>query len=137
VRSTARFSGFLTAIASHGFLVLGTAAQPGAPRRQATETTRAAIEVGKRENARVNPPLKARSLDKVASWASRAEDFYGALGTDRASDDRRVRFRRAKRRPALTMQFPTSADLPKLHGPVLLINSHGPFLRRSRPRRST
>ena len=29
-----RYSGFLTTIASHGFLVLGTVAQEGAPRRQ-------------------------------------------------------------------------------------------------------
>src|SRR5450755_3994374 len=40
-----RYSGFLTTIASHGFLVLGTLPQEGAPRRQeSADDVRAAID---------------------------------------------------------------------------------------------
>src|SRR5262245_34763457 len=53
-----RYSGFLTMIASHGFLVLGTVAQDGAPRRQATaDDLRAAIDWAEKENARTGSPL--------------------------------------------------------------------------------
>src|SRR5215831_5286205 len=48
-----RYSGFLTTFASPGFLVLGTVAQEGAPRRQATaDDLRAAIDWAEKENAR-------------------------------------------------------------------------------------
>ena len=41
----ARYGGFLTTIASHGFLVITTVAQEGAPRRQETaDDLRAAID---------------------------------------------------------------------------------------------
>src|SRR5271168_4904306 len=48
-----RYSGFLSTIASHGFLVLGTVPQEGAARRQATaDDLRAAIDWAGKENAR-------------------------------------------------------------------------------------
>jgi hypothetical protein len=63
-----RYSGFLTTIASHGFLVMGTAAQEGAARRQATaDDLRAAIDWAEKENAREGSPLKGKiALDNVA-----------------------------------------------------------------------
>src|SRR5438067_3755989 len=63
-----RYSGFLTTIASHGFLVLGTVPQEGAPRRQATpDDLRAAVDWAENENARTGSPLKGKiATDKVA-----------------------------------------------------------------------
>jgi hypothetical protein len=63
-----RYSGFLTTIASYGFLVMGTAAQEGAARRQATaDDLRAAIDWAEKENAREGSPLKGKiALDNVA-----------------------------------------------------------------------
>src|SRR5438552_18986009 len=50
---SARYAGFLTTIASHGFLVMGTTAQESAARRQATaDDLRAAIDWAEKENAR-------------------------------------------------------------------------------------
>ena len=62
-----RYSGFLTTIASHGFLVLGTVAQEGAARRQPTaDDLRAAIDWAEKENARTGSPLKGKiAMDKV------------------------------------------------------------------------
>ena len=60
-----RYSGFLSTIASHGFLVMGTAAQEGAPRRQATaDDLRAAINWAEKENARAGSPLKGKIADR-------------------------------------------------------------------------
>jgi len=44
-----RYSGFLTTIAAHEFVVLGTVAQEGAPRRQATPTTCGPRSTGRRK----------------------------------------------------------------------------------------
>src|SRR3977135_2679618 len=50
---TARYSGFLTTIASHGFLGVGTPPQEGAARRQATaDDLRAAVDWAEKENTR-------------------------------------------------------------------------------------
>src|SRR6266850_2566657 len=80
-----RYSGFLTTIASHGFLVLGTAAQEGAPRRQATaDDLRAAIDWAEKENARTGSPLKGKiAVDKVAVMGQSCGGFLSlALGAD-------------------------------------------------------
>jgi hypothetical protein len=50
---SARYSGFLTTIASRGFLVMGTTAQDGAARGQATaDDLRGAIDWAEKENTR-------------------------------------------------------------------------------------
>ena len=50
-----RYSGFLTTIASHGFLVMGTVPQDGAPPRQeSADDVRAAIDWAAKENARTD-----------------------------------------------------------------------------------
>src|SRR6266853_5416773 len=63
-----RYGGFLTTIASHGFLVMGTVPQEGATRRQeSADDVRAAIDWVAKENARTDSPLKGKiALDKVA-----------------------------------------------------------------------
>src|SRR5215470_12794905 len=80
-----RYSGFLTTIASHGFLVVGTVAQEGGPRRQATaDDLRAAIDWAEKENARTGSPLKGRiAMDKVAVMGQSCGGFLSvALGAD-------------------------------------------------------
>jgi hypothetical protein len=128
---SARYSGFLTTIASHGFLVLGTAAQKGAQQRQANaDDLRAAIDWAEKENARAGSPLKGKiATDKVAVMGQSCGGFLSvALGADpRVKTIGVFNSGVQKATPgAPPSQFPTSADLPKLHGPVLLINGHEP-----------
>jgi len=126
-----RYSGFLTTIASHGFLVLGTVAQEGAARRQATaDDLRAAIDWAEKENARTGSPLKGRiATDKVAVMGQSCGGFLSvALGIDpRVKTIGVFNSGVQKATPgAPPSPFPTSDALPKLHGPVLLINGHEP-----------
>jgi hypothetical protein len=126
-----RYSGFLTTIASHGFLVLGTVAQEGAPRRQATaDDLRAAISWAEKENARTGSPLKGKiAIEKVAVMGQSCGGFLSvALGADpRVKTIGVFNSGVQKATPgAAPSAFPTSDDLPKLNGPVLLINGHEP-----------
>jgi len=130
-----RYSGFLTTIASHGFLVMGTTAQEGPARRQATaDDLRAAIDWAEKENARDGSPLKGKiATDKVAVMGQSCGGFLSvALGSDP-----RVRtigvFNSGVQPPnpnanpnGPASAFPTTEALPKLHGPVLVINGHEP-----------
>src|SRR5260221_9877088 len=80
---TARYSGFLTTIASHGFLVMGTTAQEGAARRQATaDDLRAAVDWAEKENTRDGSPLKSKiAMDRVAIMGQSCGGFLSiALG---------------------------------------------------------
>ena len=80
-----RYSGFLTTIASHGFLVLGTAPQEGAPQRQETaDDVCGTIDWAGKENARTGSPLKDKiALDKVAVMGQSRGGFLStALGAD-------------------------------------------------------
>ncbi len=82
---TARYSGFLTTIASHGFLVMGTTAQEGAARRQATaDDMRAAVDWAEKENTRDGSPLKGKiAMDKVAVMGQSCGGFLSiSLGAD-------------------------------------------------------
>ena len=126
-----RYSGFLTTIASHGFLVLGTVPQEGAARRQENaDDVRAAIDWAEKENERTDSPLEG----KIASEQSRGHGpVVRRISLDRAGrrsarqDDRRVQFRRAESDPRRSGGLiPTPDVLPKLHGPVLLINGSEP-----------
>jgi hypothetical protein len=126
-----RYSGFLTTIASHGFLVMGTLPQEGTPRRQATaDDMRAAIDWAGKENARTGSPLKGKiALDKVAVMGQSCGGFLSiVLGADLRVKTIGV-FNSGVRNAAPggpTSAQPTSDDLPKLHGPVLLINGSDP-----------
>jgi len=121
-----RYSGFLTTIASHGFLVLGTLPQEGAARRQSTaDDLRGAVDWAEKEDARTGSPLKGKiALDKVAVMGQSCGGFLSiALGADPRVKTIGVFNSGVQKAPS---PFPTSDDLPKLHGPVLLINGSDP-----------
>src|ERR1700733_9175485 len=117
-----RYSGFLSTIASHGFLVMGTVPQEGAPRKQATaDDLRGAIDWAEKENARTGSPLKGKiATDKIAVMGQSCGGFLSiVLGADPRVKTIGVFNSGVQKAPS---PFPTSDDLPKLHGPVLLIN---------------
>jgi len=126
-----RYSGFLTTIASHGFLVMGTVPQEGAARRQANaDDLRAAIDWADKENERAGSPLKGKiATDKVAVMGQSCGGFLSvALGADPRVKTTGV-FNSGVQKAAAgapKSPYPTSDDLPKLHGPVLLINGSDP-----------
>jgi hypothetical protein len=138
--NSTRYSGFLTTIASHGFLVLGTVAQEGAPQRRATaDDLRAAIDWAAKENARTGSPLKGKiALDKVAVMGQSCGGFLSiVLGADPRVKTIGVFNSGVQPSPAAQAQdnaaagapasgAPTPDALLKLHGPVLLINGHEP-----------
>ena len=123
------YAGFLTTIASHGFLVIGTAAQEGAERRQATaDDLRAAVDWAEAENKRAGSPLNGKvATDKVAVMGQSCGGFLSiALGADPRVDTIGV-FNsgvQARNPDAPPSPFPTADALKDLHGPVLLINGH-------------
>jgi len=126
-----RYSGFLTTIASHGFLVMGTVPQEGAARRQSTaDDLRGAIDWADKENARVGSPLEGKiALDKVAVMGQSCGGFLSiVLGADPQVKTIGV-FNSGVQKPAPgapASPYPTADALPKLHGPVLLINGSDP-----------
>src|SRR3954452_18982102 len=66
--NSARYSGFFTTIASHGFLVIGRVPEPGGAQRQPHGgDLRKAIAWAEKENARDGSPLKGKvDLEHVA-----------------------------------------------------------------------
>jgi len=125
-----RYSGFLTTISSHGFLVMGTVPQEGAARRQATaDDLRAAIDWADKENARAGSPLEGKiATDKVAVMGQSCGGFLSiTLGADPRVKTIGV-FNSGVQAPTpgAPSLGPTSDALPKLHGPVLLINGSTP-----------
>jgi hypothetical protein len=128
---TTRYGGFLSTIASHGFLVLGTAAQAGAERRQATaDDLRAGVDWAFAENARAGSPLNGKvTTDQVAVMGQSCGGFLSVtLGADPRVDTIGV-FNSGVQPPnpnAPAGRFPSTDALKDLHGPVLLINGHEP-----------
>jgi hypothetical protein len=126
-----RYSGFLTTIASHGFLVIGTVPQEGAARRQENaDDIRGAIDWARKENARTGSTLKGKiALDKIAVMGQSCGGFLSiALGADpRVKTIGVFNSGVQKAAPgAPPSPYPTAEALPKLHGPVLLINGSDP-----------
>jgi dienelactone hydrolase len=124
-----RYSGFLTTIASHGFLVLGTAAQAGAARRQATaDDLRAAVDWAEAEAARAGSPLNGKiATNQVAVMGQSCGGFLSvSLGADPRVDTIGVFNSGVQRRDpnAPPSPFPSADALADLHGPVLLVNGH-------------
>ena len=131
-----RYSGFLTTIASHGFVVMGTLPAEGAARRQeSADDMRGAIAWAEKENARADSPLKGKiAVDKVAVMGQSCGGFLSiALGADPRV--KTIGVFNSGAQPAAAAQakgkggpgaFPTVEDLPKVHGPVLLINGGEP-----------
>ena len=117
--NSTRYAGFLTTIASHGFVVLATAAQPGAQGGRATaDNLRAAIAWAETENTRSGSPLNGKiALDRVAVMGQSCGGFLSLeLGADPRVDTIGVFNSGA--------QGDAAGTVAKLHGPVLLINGH-------------
>jgi hypothetical protein len=124
------FMGFMQTVASHGFLVIGTAPIEGAAQRRANvDDLRSAIDWADKENARDGSPLKGRiATDKVAAMGSSCGGFLSIeVGADPRVDTIGV-FNSGVTRldPNAPPPFPIPdvAALAKLHGPVLLVNGH-------------
>jgi hypothetical protein len=130
---TTRYSGFLSTIASHGFVVLGTAPQEGATRRQATaDDLLSAVDWAFAETKRSGSPLNGKiDTDQVAVMGQSCGGFLSiSLGADPRVDTIGV-FNSGVQAPNPNAaanpnapRFPTTEALKDLHGPVLLINGH-------------
>lgn len=120
-----RYSGFFTTIASHGFLVLGTVSQEGGSRQATADILRAAIDWADKENVRDGSPLKGKiAIDKVAVMGHSCGGFLSiALGADPRVKTIGVFDSGVQKAPS---PYATADALPKLHGPVLLINGGEP-----------
>ena len=124
-----RYGGFLSTIASHGFLVLSTAPVPGAAQRQATaDDLKAAIDWAVAENTRSGSPLNGKvAADQVAVMG---QSCGGFLSIDLGADPRVGTIGvfnsgvQESNPNAPPIPFPGPEALPRLHGPVLLINGH-------------
>ena len=130
------YSGFLTTIASHGVLAVGTVPEEGAARRQETaDDMRAAIDWVQKESARVGSPLNGKiAVDKIAVMGTSCGGFLSlTLGADPRVKTIGV-FNSGVQTPAEGQPQgrggaggqPTADVLPKLHGPVLLLNGGDP-----------
>jgi dienelactone hydrolase len=117
--NSTRYGGFLTTIASHGFLVMATAAEPGATGGRATaDNLRKAVDWAEAENKRAGSPLNGKiAMDRVAVMGQSCGGFLSIeLGADPRVDTIGVFNSGA--------QGDNVARLKALHGPVLLINGH-------------
>ena len=118
--NSTRYGGFLTTIASHGFVVMATAAEPGAAAggRSTADNLRKAVDWAEAENKRAGSPLTGKiALDRVAVMGQSCGGFLSIeLGADPRVDTIGVFNSGA--------QGDNVARLTALHGPVLLINGH-------------
>lgn len=111
-----KYDGFLTTIASHGFLVITTTGM--APARATAEGLTAAIDWAERENSRAGSPLAGKIETKKV--AVMGQSCGGMLSITLGADPRVGTI------GVFNSGVPeTGLDLlKKLHGPVLLINGH-------------
>jgi hypothetical protein len=123
---TARYGGFLSTIASHGFLILGTAAREGGPRQATADDLRAAVDWAFAENGRDGSPLRGKiDTNQVAVMGQSCGGFLSlSLGADPRVDTIGM-FNSGVQPPnpnAPAGRFPSTDAIKDLHGPVLLIN---------------
>jgi poly(3-hydroxybutyrate) depolymerase len=115
-----RYAGFLTTIASHGFLVVTTTGEPpkeGAPRPRATaDDLRAGIDWAERENVRAGSALNGKiDTKKIAVMG---QSCGGIMSITLGADPR------VSTIGVFNSGVQETDVLKKLHGPVLLINGH-------------
>jgi dienelactone hydrolase len=129
--NSTRYAGFFSTIASHGFLVLATAAVEGEPRRQANaDDMRAALDWADAENARAGSPL----VGKIATrrMAVMGQSCGGFMSIEAGGDPRvgTVGVFNAGVRPPVDetwdAPWPPTKALAFLRGPVLLVNGGKP-----------
>jgi dienelactone hydrolase len=124
-----RYAGFLSTIASHGFVVLTTAAIEGEERRQATaDDLGAALDWAEQENERAGSPLRNKiDTSQMAVMGQSCGGFLSvALGTDPRVDTIGV-FNsgvQPANPDAPTPAVATTGTLEQVHGPILFINGH-------------
>jgi dienelactone hydrolase/ketosteroid isomerase-like protein len=127
--NSAGYRGFLTTVASQGFVAIATAVIEGEePRRANAEDLRAAIDWIEAENAREESPLRGKvATDAIAVMGTSCGGFMAIeLGSDPRVDTIGV-FNSGVQdadREDRSPTAPTPAMLSGLHGPVLLVNGH-------------
>jgi dienelactone hydrolase len=126
--NSTRYGGFLSTIASHGFLVIATAAKEGEKRQSNADDLRAALSWAEAEATRDGSPLKGKiATDKMAVMGQSCGGFLSvALGVEPRVKTIGV-FNsgvQAANPNASAGPAATTDSLAKLHGPVLLINGH-------------
>ena len=116
--NSTRYGGFFTTIASHGFVVIATAAEPGVTGRATADNLRKGMDWAEAENRRAASPLKGKiAIDRMAIMGQSCGGFLSIeLGSDPRVDTIGVFNSGA--------QGDNIARLKALHGPVLLINGH-------------
>jgi hypothetical protein len=127
--NSTRYGGFLSTIASHGFLVIATAAKEGEkPRQSNADDMSAALNWAEAESKRDGSPLKGKiATDKMAVMGQSCGGFLSvALGVEPRV--KTIGVFNSGVQPA-NPNAPgrggaTTDSLAKLHGPVLLINGH-------------
>jgi Chlorophyllase len=127
--NSTRYGGFLSTIASHGFLVIATAAKEGEkPRQSNADDLSAALNWAEAESKRDGSPLKGKiATDKMAVMGQSCGGFLSvALGVEPRV--KTIGVFNSGVQPA-NPNAParggaTTDSLAKLHGSVLLINGH-------------
>jgi dienelactone hydrolase len=127
--NSTNYRGFLTTVASHGFVAVATAVIEGEETRRANAADlKQGLDWVMAENERAESPLVGKiSTDRVAVMGTSCGGFMSIeLGSDPRVDTIGVfnsgvqEAARADRSP----QAPTPDTLTALHGPVLLVNGH-------------
>jgi hypothetical protein len=122
-----RYGGFLSTIASHGFLVISTVPVEGQDRvRGVAQNMIDAFDWAEAENARQGSPLNGKiATDKMAAMGQSCGGFMSvSAGADPRAGTIGM-FNSAVQPPNPNAQGggnATTDDLAKLHGPVLMIN---------------
>jgi hypothetical protein len=123
------YRGFLTTVASHGFVAVATAVVEGeATRRANVADLKQGLDWIMAENERPESPLRGKiSTDRVAVMGTSCGGFMSIeLGSDPRVDTIGV-FNSGVQdaaRDDRSPQAPTPEALAGLHGPVLLVNGH-------------
>jgi hypothetical protein len=119
------YAGFLSTIASHGFLVLNTAASEGGPLRATAEILLSAVDWAEAENVRSGSPLAGKiAVDQVAIMGTSCSGMLSiSAGTDPRVDTIGV-FNAGVQPPAdnAPAGATTTETLKQVHGPIMFIN---------------